>query len=161
MNKNLFIVIMLLVLLPLVIRAEPISADAITVTDGDTIVVGPDTYRMVGYDTPEIRTPRRKVSGHEKAVATLAKERFTELLHSGSLDLTEVPCSCPVRAVGTDQCNHRRKCAILRLNGENIGDTLIAEDLAMPFICSKTRCPKMPDWPKIIERQFPDNAGKQ
>lgn len=38
-------------------HTEPIDASSIAVVDGDTIDVGPDRYRMVGYDTPEVRTP--------------------------------------------------------------------------------------------------------
>ena len=136
-------------------RAAPIDANAITIIDGDTIDVGPDRYRMVGYDTPEIRTPRRKVSADERAVATIAKERLGELLRSGTLDLKEVACSCPASTIGTKKCNGGRKCGILLLNGRNIGETLIAEELAVPFNCGKTKCPKMPDWPKIIELEFP------
>jgi endonuclease YncB( thermonuclease family) len=77
------------------LHAEPINADAIAVVDGDTIDVGPDRYRLVGFDTPEIKTPRRKVSADERALATIASERLTELLRSSALDLTEVRCSCP------------------------------------------------------------------
>jgi endonuclease YncB( thermonuclease family) len=156
--KRIFIALMIFGQLSLGIHAEPINVDAIEVKDGDTIKVGSDTYPMIGYDTPEVSTPRRKVSPAEKSLATLAKERFIELLHSGPLDLTELPCSCPSHNLGTKQCNHGRKCAILTVNGKNIGDTLIAEELALPFICGETKCPKMPDWPTIIGRQFPDNA---
>ena len=137
------------------LQAEPISAESIAVVDGDTIDVGPYRYRMVGYDTPEIKTQRRKVSADEKALAIITKERFAELLRSGPLDLTEVACSCPASTIGTKDCNYGRKCGILRLNGKNIGETLIAEELAVPFVCGRTRCPRMPDWPKIIESQFP------
>ena len=56
--------IMLFVSLPFGVYAEPISVDAIKVKDGDTIKVGRDTYRMIGYDTPEVGTPRRRVSHH-------------------------------------------------------------------------------------------------
>ncbi|MBI5263855.1 MAG: thermonuclease family protein [Bradyrhizobium sp.] len=129
--------------------------NAIVVVDGDTIDVGAHRYRLVGFDTPEIQTQRRQVSPDERSLAALAKQRFVELLHGGSLDLTEVDCSCPAETLGTKKCNHGRKCGILLLNGKNIGDTLIAEELAVPFHCGKTRCPKMPDWPKIIARQFP------
>jgi endonuclease YncB( thermonuclease family) len=133
--------------------AEPITVHDITIVDGDTIDAHGQRYRMIGYDTPEVSTPRRKVGQDEKALATVAKERFAELLQSGPLDLTELPCSCSPEKLANGTCNHGRKCAILSLNGKNIGDTLIDEELAAPFICSKTRCPKMPDWPSIIERQ--------
>ncbi|WP_271591998.1 thermonuclease family protein [Bradyrhizobium sp. CCBAU 65884] len=137
------------------IHAAPIDANSILVVDGDTIRVGPHRYRLVGYDTPEIKTPRRKVSPDERALATVAKERFGELLRSGALDLTEVACSCPASTIGTEKCNGGRNCGILLLNGKNIGETLIAEELAVPFVCGETECPAMPNWPKIIESQFP------
>jgi hypothetical protein len=59
---------------------------------------------------------------------------FAELLKSGSLDLTEVPCSCSAKKLRDGTCNHGRKCAILSLNGRNIGDTLIVEELAVPYV---------------------------
>lgn len=106
---------------------------------------------MIGYDTPEIKTRRRVVGADEKAVATIAMERFIELLHSGPLDLKEVRCSCPEKTIGTRWCNGGRKCGLLTLNGKNIGDTLIAEELALPYVCGKSKCPPMPDWPRVIE----------
>lgn len=144
-------VLILLVSMVCLSHAEPITAGEITVSDGDTIVVRGESYRMVGYDTPEISTRRRKVGRDERAIARIATERFTELLKSGTLDLTEVPCACSAKARREGTCNHGRKCALLTLNGKNIGDTLIAEELAMPFRCTKSMCQKMPDWPKIIE----------
>lgn len=154
MRLILFSAVALLVLVTS-IQAGPVSVDAITVVDGDTIDVGGHRYRMVGYDTPEIKTRRRKVTADERALAVLASERFSELLRSGPLDLTEVACSCPASAIGTKKCNGGRKCAILLLNGKNIGETLIAEELAVPFVCGETRCPRMPDWPGIIASRFP------
>ena len=38
------------------VRGEPISVTAISIVDGDTIDVGRDRYRMIGYDTPEVST---------------------------------------------------------------------------------------------------------
>jgi endonuclease YncB( thermonuclease family) len=127
--------------------AEPVSVNDISVVDGDTIDYRGERYRMIDYDTPEISTARRKVSADEKAIATI------ELLKSGALNLTEVRCSCTESKIGTKQCNYGRKCGLLTLNGKNIGDTLIAEELAMPFICSRSRCPRMPDWPHILKEQ--------
>jgi endonuclease YncB( thermonuclease family) len=132
--------------------AEPITSSEIRVIDGDTIEARGAVYRMVGYDTPETATTRwRKVGRDEKALGLLAKERFQELINGGTLDLKEVPCSCPRSKIEDRTCNHGRKCAILTLNGKNIGDSLIAEELAVPLVCGKTRCTKMPNWSKIIQ----------
>lgn len=155
MMRLIALAVALCAMLPPATHANPVDVNAIRVVDGDTIDVGPHRYRLVGYDTPEISTPRRKVSADERALAVIAKERFAELLRSGPLDLTEVACSCPANTIGTDRCNAGRKCGILLLNGRNIGETLIAEELAAPFVCGKTKCPRLPDWPKIIGLQFP------
>lgn len=134
--------------------AEPISAADLSVVDGDTVDAHGYRYRMIGYDTPEITTRRRKVGPAERAIAAIARERFAELLTSGPLDLQEVPCSCSAKRLRESTCNHGRKCAVLSLNGKNIGDVLIAEELAVPYVCSERKCPRMPDWPRIIENQF-------
>jgi endonuclease YncB( thermonuclease family) len=147
--------VMLWILSAFALRAGPISAEAVAVVDGDTIDVGADRYRLVGFDTPEIKTPRRKVSADERALATIAKARLTELQRIGVLDLTEVRCSCRASTIGTKKCNQGRKCGVLTLDGKNIGATLIAEALAVPYWCRKTSCPSMPDWPRTIESQFP------
>ncbi|MHC2284007.1 endonuclease YncB(thermonuclease family) [Bradyrhizobium diazoefficiens] len=136
------------------LRAEPITAAEIAVVDGDTIDAHGQRYRMIGYDTPEVATPRRKVGADERAVAMLAKERLGELLHAGALDLTEVPCSCSKSALNKGTCNHGRKCAVLTLDGKNVGATLISEELAVPYVCSATRCPRMPNWERILEQQM-------
>lgn len=132
-------------------HAEPITAAEITVTDGDTIFARGAKYRLVGFDTPEASTPRRKVSADERAVALIAKERLAELISSGQVDLTEVGCSCPPDKLGTKKCNNGRKCGVLTVDGKDVGASLIAEELAMPYVCSPTKCPKMPNWPHIIE----------
>ena len=38
--------------------AEPISVTEISVVDGDTVAAHGQRYRMIGYDTPEMVTPR-------------------------------------------------------------------------------------------------------
>jgi hypothetical protein len=41
------------------LQTEPIGVESIAVVDGDSINVGPQRYRLVGFDTPEIQTRRR------------------------------------------------------------------------------------------------------
>lgn len=144
-------VISLLVFMTAAAIAEPIVSEQIRVVDGDTIKVGGTQYRMVGYDTPEIKSARRAVSNDEIAVGRLASKRFQELINSGSLDLQEVECSCAKKQLDSGTCNFGRKCAILSLNGKNVGDLLIAEGLALPYQCSATRCPKS-EWPSVIKK---------
>jgi endonuclease YncB( thermonuclease family) len=136
--------------------AEPVSLSDVRVKDGDTIYYRNIEYRMIGYDSPETKRVRwRPVSKDEMALGEVSKARLEELLKSGPVDLTEVPCSCPAKNIKDGSCNHHRLCGILSVNGENVGKSLIAEELAVPFICGQNRCPKMPDWQKIIDTQFP------
>ena len=54
------------------------------------------------------------------------------------------------REIALGTCNHGRKCAVLSVNGRNVGETLIAEGLAKKFICEPD-CPRrMPNWPHIV-----------
>jgi endonuclease YncB( thermonuclease family) len=147
LNVSLFSILLIL-LIPAFVHGEPINPDDIRVIDGDTIDARGFRWRMIGYDTPEIRSQwRRVVTPQVRALGKRATVRFRELLYSGPLDLTELPCSCPPRDVGTLKCNHGRKCGLLTLKIENIGDQLIIEGLAKPFVCGPTRCPPMPKWP--------------
>jgi endonuclease YncB( thermonuclease family) len=143
-----------LILMCSALNAEPISINDILVKDGDTIYARGIEFRMVGYDSPEMgNVPWRRVSTDERALGELSKARLIEILGSRQepIDLTEVPCSCSAKKLKSGTCNHKRKCGILSVNGESVGKALIAEELAMPFVCSATRCPRMPDWPRIIE----------
>jgi|SRR5215813_12984121 len=147
------IAVFLLLAFAVAVRAEPITLGEITVVDGDTVEARGARFRLVGYDTPEVSTPLRKVSAAERALALRAKARFSELLRFGSLDLTEVRCSCTDKKIQQHKCNRGRKCGILTVNGENIGKMLIAEGLAVEFVCGTTSCPRMPDWLGIIEQR--------
>jgi endonuclease YncB( thermonuclease family) len=135
-------------------RAESISLADIRVKDGDTIYYKGVEYRMIGYDAPETKNvPWRRVSEGERRVGEISKENLEDILKSGPIDLTEVQCSCSAKKLKDGTCNHGRKCGILSVNGENVGKSLIAAGLAVPFVCGPTRCPKMPDWQKIIEQE--------
>lgn len=131
--------------------ADPISRDQIFVKDGDTIIKGePDLrysadqeYRLVGYDAPETTRGRCPV---EIEMGNRAAGRLISLLESGNLDLTELPCSCCPGTFLTKACNAGRRCGRLTVNGKDVAETLIAEGLAVRFICSETSCPQQKSW---------------
>ena len=52
------------------------------------------------------------------------------------------PSSCRQGTAGTMACNWVRRCVTLKVDGRDVGDILIAEHLAVPFICGKTSCQK-------------------
>lgn len=114
----------------------------ISITDGDTIKMDDGTrVRLVGFNTPEKFEPRCE---HERQLGIKASKRLVELVSSGQSAVTEVACSCSSGTEGTDRCNYGRSCGILKVDGRDVGQTLILEGLAVPFVCGSTGCPPTP-----------------
>lgn len=119
------------------------NQQSFSVTDGDTIRVDgePSGTRLIGFNTPEVFSPQCKREGE---LGAKASARMKEIVSTSKLSLTKVACSCRPGAAGTDQCNYGRSCGILRADGRNVGDILIAEGLAVPFVCGASGCPPTP-----------------
>jgi micrococcal nuclease len=94
----------------------------------------------VGFNAPETSN----VCEAERQLGLRAAQRLRELVRGGHLDFMYVECSCPAEKQGTLFCNYGRDCGTLKSNGRDVGDILIAEGLAVPFVCGATRCPKKP-----------------
>lgn len=128
--------------------SEAMSPDRIEVLDGDTIRVDgkkPDD-RLVGFNAPETK---RAKSDHERRMGTFAADRLREIVQQGNLDYERVKCACKDGTEGTRKCNFGRFCGVLKSNGVDVGQILIREELAVPFVCGKTSCPKTPNpWRK-------------
>ena len=95
------------------------SAKRITcVVDGDTIWLKGEKIRMMGYDTPE---PSTNICGgeREKALANVASRRLVQRLNKRTVT---------IERDGKDK--YGRTLAIIRLDGVDVGDILIAEGLA-------------------------------
>jgi endonuclease YncB( thermonuclease family) len=124
--------------------AAPIEPTDIQVTDGDTIRARGKTYRLVGFDTPEMA--RRAQCNAERTKGHRAAIRLIELIEGGDLDLTEVRCSCRPSHIGTKRCNYGRSCAKLTAKGKDVGEILASEGLARPLHCTKTKCDPIQSW---------------
>lgn len=122
---------------------RPISLKEFSITDGDTIRIRGDARgtRLVGFNAPESIKPQCPQEG---ALGLKAKARLRQLASSATLELQQVPCSCAPGTEGTNACNYGRSCAILRADGRDIGQVLIAEGLAVPFVCGVRSCPPTP-----------------
>jgi endonuclease YncB( thermonuclease family) len=120
--------------------AEPIDPANIQIIDGDTLQVHHQhpNIRLVGFNAPETRNAACQAEADLGAKAT---RRLRELVRAGRLDFEYVRCSCPDT---TRSCNWGRDCGILKSNGRDVGAILIAEGLAVPFVCGSTSCPKTP-----------------
>lgn len=124
--------------------SEWFASDGFTITDGDTIKMNgaQDGTRLVGFNTPEIFSPG---CAAELELGRQAHARLRELVaEAQTVDVEPVACACRPGTEGTDNCNFGRSCAILRTDGTDVGQTLISEGLAVPFICGATSCPPTP-----------------
>lgn len=119
----------------------PIS---VYVVDGDTIGLGDGrpNVRLVGFNAPETGSRARCEAERRKGEA--AGQRLRELVRNGRPEFQQVACSCPPGTEGTNACNFGRRCGTLRVNGMDVGATLIGEGLAVRFTCGATSCPTLP-----------------
>ncbi|MFG1332073.1 thermonuclease family protein [Xanthobacter autotrophicus] len=127
------------------VRAAPIAPAALRVVDGDTVAVGKVHFRLVGFDTPEMRG-RAGRCDESRALARAARDRLRTLIAAGDIALTEVACSCRPGTESTRDCNHGRRCGTLTAGGRDVGDILIAEGLARPYPYDWRHPPKPANW---------------
>jgi endonuclease YncB( thermonuclease family) len=112
-------------------HAEPLSPADVNVMDGNTIRVGRKTVRLVGFDAPELG--RKAHCGLERMLAARAASRLRKVVRTGGdLDLKIIRCSCRPGTEGTMACNYGRACGVLTVEGEDVSDILMAENLAHP-----------------------------
>jgi endonuclease YncB( thermonuclease family) len=138
--------------------AEQIDPADIRVIDGDTIqVFGMEpNVRLVGFDAPETWQPD---CPGERELGIRTTARLRELVRGGHLTFEYVRCSCAHSKIGTHWCNWGRDCGTLRSNGRDVGDILITEGLAVPFICGATSCPKKPHpWCEVRPLSEPQSS---
>ena len=124
-------------------QRTPISKYQFAVTDGDTIRVNGARkgMRLVGFNAPETINPG---CNRERDLGDRATARLKELVATSDLQLERIPCSCEPGTEGTEACNYGRSCGTLRANGRDVGEILISEGLAVPFVCGATSCPPTP-----------------
>src|SRR5262245_62014826 len=123
--------------------AEPVAQADISILDADTIKTQGKTYRLVGFDAPELARAKCAI---ERQLGAQAIARLQAIISKGDLDLKEVACSCAPGTRGTRLCNLGRLCGMLTAKGEDVGDDLVRAGLARPFKCGKYRCPRRPGW---------------
>ncbi len=91
------------------------------VVDGDTIWFQGAKIRLVGIDAPELSNPAWAAEAERGAAAT---QRLQQLMNAGPFDL--VP-------IDRDTDRYGRLLRDVIRGGVSLGDTLIAEGLAVPF----------------------------
>jgi endonuclease YncB( thermonuclease family) len=114
------------------------------VIDGDTVRFDGGIYRLVGFDTPE-RGDRARCDD-ERRRSDAATSRLRTLVARGDVSLKRVACACRKGLEGTRECNYGRLCGSLSVYGQDVGQTLIREGLAHPYVCGATSCPPRKPW---------------
>lgn len=104
----------------LLLAANLSSGAAVRVIDGDTIVIGGETIRILNIDTPEIRHAQCDA---ERRLGLVAKRRLEVLLSFG-------PPVVRRGDKGRMKDKYGRTLAVLSVADQDIGDTLVAEGLA-------------------------------
>lgn len=122
--------------------AEPVAPGSVRAVDGDTIRHEGHLVRLVGINAPELGSHAHCLP--ERALGLKAERRVRAMVAGGGLDLTYVACACRPGTEGTKKCNFGRACGVLKAAGRDVAQTLVAEGLAVPFVCGKTSCPKLP-----------------
>ena len=119
---------------------QALASHEVQVIDGDTIRVrGHDRdIRLIGFNTPETVRAHCDV---ERERGYAAMRRLRALIDSTGLELQSVPCACAPNTEGTEACNFGRRCGILRANGWDVSERLIAEGFAVRYACSSASCP--------------------
>ncbi|WP_287184350.1 thermonuclease family protein [Mesorhizobium sp.] len=115
-------------LAPVTVMAEKVSGDRIVIIDGDTIALPcavpargcAEKIRLLGIDTPEARRPRCE---NELRLGLAAKLRLAGLLRGHPVDID--------RSGRKDR--YRRALADLKVEGIDVGTTLIVEGHALAY----------------------------
>jgi endonuclease YncB( thermonuclease family) len=127
------------------VHAEPIASQDIYVLDGSTIDIHGQSVRLVGFDVPEEGERARCAS--ERTLAARTAARLRQIIRRGNkIDLQMVACACLPGTEGTQRCNNGWPCGHLTVDGKDVGDALVAENLARPFVCSQYSCPRRLPW---------------
>jgi endonuclease YncB( thermonuclease family) len=110
----------------------------VEVIDGDTVRISGTTYRLVGYDTPEVYAIERPCPA-EHQLGLIASARLRSLM---PITVEPVPCWG-----GRKSDRYGRTCGLARTQGgEDVGAVLVREGLANPL--SLVKAEKRADWCK-------------
>jgi len=95
------------------------------VVDGDTIYLRGVKIRIAGIDAPETHDFK---CADEKSLGDRATVRLQQLLNSGALSMT---------SIDRDEDAYGRKLRNVSVDGKDVGDILIDDGLARPYLGRK------------------------
>ena len=113
------------------------------VIDGDTVRSNGQSFRLVGFNTPEFGLLRNAPASG--LYPQRRRNGCNSFLQRGA-QFQRVACACKSGTEGTRRCNYGRLCGRLTVDGRDVGSILIAEGFAERFECWTTSCPRRRDW---------------
>jgi endonuclease YncB( thermonuclease family) len=114
-----------------------VDLSQVRVKDADTIEIGNESIRLVGYDAPEIDKAK---SEHESRMGMAAAERLVQLLSEpNEVRMERLP----------EPDIYGRTLAKLYVNNRDVAQIAVEEGWAMPFDGKRRRSDEMPDWSKM------------
>ncbi len=111
-----------------------LNPSQVSVIDADTIKIGAESIRLVGFDAPELG---RAKSEHEYNMGVAATKRLQELL--GESDEVRMQRL-------RDADIHGRSLAPLYIDGRDVADIAVEEGWGVRFDGDRRRSDEMPDW---------------
>jgi endonuclease YncB( thermonuclease family) len=130
-------------------RADAVKASDVHVIDGDTIDALGKRIRLVGFDAPELGDHAH--CGLERMLAPRATSRLRQMIQMiNDIDLQILDCACRSGTAGTMACNYGGAFGYLTIDGQDVGDVVIAENLAHPLMCGKYSCPHKQSWCPLV-----------
>ena len=124
MTRTLAILALLITAPAMAVEPGCYTDPELRVIDGDSVEFEDTNIRLIGYDTPEVRSYECE---EELALGRQASARLRELVE------TRPTILC---ITGTD-CGHGRECGFLAVRmGQtiNVGSILMSEGSAVPFV---------------------------
>jgi micrococcal nuclease len=117
----------ILVSIAMLVSSAPARADEVEVLSGDAIRVGQNEYRIANIDAPHLDGRCQA----ERQLAGLAQAKLAEFLAQGDMEIAPT---------GDRDENGRRKARV-NMNGEDVGDKMIAVSLAQRHGAARPLCP--------------------
>jgi endonuclease YncB( thermonuclease family) len=119
------------------------GAQDVYVIDGDTLGIGEERYRLMGFDTPEIK---RAGCAEERALGKRAKHRLRVLIDNAQSVTLKVQAK---------RDRYNRYLAQAYVSDQNVADLLISEGLARPYLGGK----RLP-WCTLSELSTPESDAR-
>ena len=124
MLKHLIIALFLVI-------SVPVFAQRIDVIDGDTIRIGSEKIRLVGFNTPEKHDAK---CPQEALMAAEATDYLQKLVSDKGKQID-------IDRQGRDK--YKRTLAYVFVDGTDVADLMIIHGVAVWYECPKGRCPSV------------------